>query len=127
MAADQNIRTAKARADAERALDPGERLISFGEAVFTSERQMRRGFLVLTDRRVICLDQGVQHGQLLELPLSEITSVQSGMGPASGDAKRGNLTIGSGALKTHVTRIRPWESAAAIASYLRGRTHGAVR
>ncbi len=130
MAADHrpiNARTATARACAERALDPGERLVSCGDAVFTSGRQMRRGFIVLTDRRVICLDRGVQHTHGIDLPLSGITSVRSGEGSGSGDAKRGDLTIASGAVKTHVTRIRPWENAGAIASYLRDRAHGAVR
>jgi hypothetical protein len=102
---------------------------------------MRRGFLVLTDRRVICLDRGVQLEHRLELPLSAITSVENGLGLTQGDAKRGDLTLASGTVKTYVTRIRPWESAAAIASYVRGRItansagrtasrregHGAVR
>ena len=67
----------------------------------------------------MCIDRGVQHGQPLELQLSAITSVESGEGQALGDSKRGHLTIGSGVLKTQVTRIRPWECAATIASYVR--------
>lgn len=82
---------------------------------------MRRGFLVLTDRRMICLDRGVEHEQPLEFPLSAITSVESGSGPTQGDGKRGDLTIASRTGRTHVTRIRPWESAASIASYVQER------
>ena len=122
-------RTTRDRECAERALDRGERLVTLGEAVFRSGRRARRGLVVLTDQRVICIDRGAQHGQPLELPLSGITSVESGEGRMLGDAKRGHLTIESGALKTHVTRIRPWERAATIASYVRSRreARGAVR
>ncbi len=122
-------RAASDRACAERALDEGEQLVSVGEGVFRSIREERRGLVVLTDQRVMCIDRGVQHGQPLELPLSGITSVESGDGRTLGDSKRGHLIIESGALKTHVTRIRPWECAATIASYVqsaRGKT-GAAR
>jgi hypothetical protein len=107
------------RGDLERLsslLHPGESVVTLGEAVFRSERMVRHGLVALTDERLICVDSRSQHTQLLEFRLSEIESLEFGVEPGAGDAKRGDLMIVSGGVKTHVGRIRPWECAAEIAA-----------
>jgi hypothetical protein len=104
----------------ERLLHHGESVITLGDALFRTGRQERRGLMVLTDQRLICLESGTPHADVLEFWLSAITSLECDAPQGSGDAKRGNVTIVADRTKTNLGRIRPWERAAEIVEYIRG-------
>ena len=104
----------------ERLLHQGESVITLGDALFRTGRQERRGLMVLTDQRLICLESGTPHADLLEFPLAAIASIESGAPLGSGDAKRGHVTILAEGIETNLARIRPWERAAEIVQHIRG-------
>jgi hypothetical protein len=102
-----------------RLLHRGERVLTLCDALFKLGREERRGLVVLTDVRLICVDTGSQYVPLAEVLLTAITSVEAGVPRGSGDAKRGELTMLSGGVDTQLARIRPWERAEEIAQHIR--------
>jgi hypothetical protein len=101
-------------------LHRGERVVTLCDALFTSGREARRGLIVLTDARLICLDTGSRYVALAEVRLPAISSVEAGVPRGSGGAKRGELTMLSGGVKTQLDRVLPWERADEIAEHIRG-------
>jgi hypothetical protein len=100
-------------------LTQGEQVIVKADAVFRSGPQVRRGLVVLTNQRLICIDGRSQHDELLDFRVATITAVEAGKPHDLGDATRGDLTILAGGITTHITRIRPWECAGEIAHSIR--------
>jgi hypothetical protein len=102
-------------------LDAGEQVVTLADALWRAGRQERRGLIVLTDQRLLCVETGSQHMPLLELRLAAITSVELGLAHGSGDARRGELTILAGGDTTQLGRVRPWERATEIAQCIAAR------
>jgi hypothetical protein len=100
-------------------LHRGERVVTLCDALFTSGREARRGLIVLTEARLLCLDTGSRHVPPAEVRLPAITAVAAGVPRGSGDAKRGELTMLSGSVETQLARVRPWERAEEIAGHIR--------
>jgi hypothetical protein len=101
-----------------RLLHEGERVVTLGDALWRAERHEHRGLIVLTDQRLMCVDAGSRSVPLLEVRLGAITSLELGLAQGSGDARRGELTIRTDGVTTHLGRVRPWGRAAEIAELI---------
>jgi hypothetical protein len=96
----------------EAMLDEGEDVITMADALFRSQGIERRGLAVLTDRRLLCIDNGSFGAKPLAIPLSGITAADSSTTGGMGDACRGELRVVADGEHTLVARIHPWERAA---------------
>lgn len=74
------------------------------------------GLLVLSNRRLIFLEQGVFRSRIEDFPIEKISSVQSGTGMMFGE-----LTIFVSGNKAEISRVMPKEHAATLAETLRGK------
>ena len=99
-------------------LGNSETVVNMAQALFRSRNDERRGLAVLTDSRLLCVDVASDHTPTLEMPLAGITAVETGVSGGSGDARRGELLITAGGVRTDVLRIHPWERAAEMAAYV---------
>jgi len=95
-----------------------EQVVTLCDALFRSGRQERRGLIALTDERLICVDSGSRGLPLAELPLRAISSATASVPRGWGDAKRGQLTMLTGAVNVQLDRVRPWERADEIAQHI---------
>jgi hypothetical protein len=99
-------------------LHQGEQVVTLCDALYRSGRQEWRVLTALTDERLICLHTGSSDKAPTEFCLSAISSVETGTPRASGDAKRGELTMLVQGGETRPARVRPWERAAEIAQHI---------
>ena len=102
----------------EELLGDEESVVTMAQALFRSEAIERRGLVVLTDSRLVCVDQASQDTDTLQVALAGITSVETSVTGGSGNAARGELSITSDGVRTEVLRIHPWERAGEIADYV---------
>ena len=95
-------------------LDEGEEVITMADALLRSPGIERRGLAVLTDRRLLCVDNGSFGAQSMAIQRSAITAVESGSSGGMGDARRGELRIVADGVHTQLIRVHPWERAEEI-------------
>jgi hypothetical protein len=100
-------------------LDQGEQVVTMAEALFRSRMTERRGLAVLTDRRLLCIENVARPAEQLDFALSAITSLESRVSGGMGDARRGGLSLVADGAACEVVRINPWERAPEMASYIR--------
>jgi hypothetical protein len=109
------------RRDAERitrVLAEGEAVVCVAEGLFRSSGQGCGGHVVLTDRRLLCVDHRAETVATMEVRLDTVTSIVATVSDQSGAAQRGEISLIGDGEPTTVLRIEPAERAGEIASYV---------
>src|SRR4051795_5070387 len=99
-------------------LESGETTVYLGEGLFQSGTRQCRGLVVLTNRRLLCVDPGARTCMTFELSLADTTSVRASESDGVGAAKRGVIELVTAGVSTTVSRLDPWRLASDIAMYI---------
>src|SRR4051795_9724695 len=97
-------------------LESGETTVCPGEGLFQSGTRQCRGLVVLTNRRLLCVDHGARTCMTFELSLADTTSVRASESEGVGAAKRGVLELVTAGGAATGSRLPPWGVACAVAA-----------